>query len=86
MDNNEGADFPAYIARCKCGCGAIVFAAVDDPRHADDVARDVAECIRDGYTIERSTVGVVRTEPFGCQAKKKSLKNFWISQPAQSTR
>lgn len=69
---------PAYIARCKCGCGGIVFAVVDNSDHARNVAANVAEAIRDGYAVERSTVEVVRTEPFGCQAKQPLLRDFWM--------
>lgn len=69
---------PAYIARCKCGCGGICLAVVDNPDHAKNVAADVAEAIRDGYAVERSTVEVVRSEPFGCQAKQPLLRDYWM--------
>lgn len=69
---------PCYIARCKCGCGGIVFACVDNPDHANDVAANVAEAIRDGYAVHRSTVDVVRSEPFGCQARQPLLRDFWM--------
>lgn len=63
---------PAYIARCKCGCGGIIMATVDRPEHAKDVARDVADAIRDGYTVEHVTVGYVRhTGILGCLREKK---------------
>ncbi len=73
-DNNT----PTYIARCKCGCGGIVFATVDNPNHATDVAKDVAEAIRDGYAVERSTAAVVRSEPFGCQTRQPALRDYWM--------
>ena len=65
-DTRTSSETPAYIARCKCGCKAIVFAVVDKPEHAADTAKEVAECIRDGYEVERATVGFVRSQPFGC--------------------
>lgn len=63
MAKNTGS----YIARCKKGCGGIVFATVDIPEHAEDVARDVAEMIANGYTIEHVTVGYVHENGFGCK-------------------
>jgi hypothetical protein len=71
MANEE---VPAYIARCKCGCGGLVFACVDDPKCQDkrrlkDTADSVAEMIREGYAIERMSVGEVRTAKFGCAHK-----------------
>lgn len=68
MENEELT--PAYIARCKCGCGAIVMATVDRPEYQKDVAKDVADAIRDGYTVEHVTVGYVHQAGFGCQHKK----------------
>lgn len=78
-DTQTSSETPAYIARCKCGCGGIVFAVVDNPERAADTAKKVADCIRDGYAVERATVGTVRSQPFGCQLPKASLKDFWIS-------
>ncbi len=52
---------PAYIARDLCGC--IVGATVDDPDHASDTAKIVAEWVRDGLTLERTTVGEAREDP-----------------------
>lgn len=62
---------PCYVARCTCGCGALVFASVDEPgqtmaRRAD-TAKEIANLVRDGYTIERMTVGEVRKSAFGCK-------------------
>lgn len=44
-----------YIARCKCGCGAIVYAALDlaDANVRKDIAKDTARLIRDGFSVER---------------------------------
>lgn len=61
-------NFPCYIAR-KPDCGCIVMAVVDEPRHAKDTAKEIAKCIRDGLTIERVTVGYVRTHELGCKHK-----------------
>lgn len=65
---------PAYIARCKCGCGGVIMAVVDHPDHIADVAKEVSEAIRDGYVVEHVTVGYVHTAPFGCQRKAAALK------------
>lgn len=77
-DTQTSSKTGAYIARCRCGCGGIVFASVDNPEHATDTAKEVARCIREGYAVERTVVSVVRTQPFGCQAPKPSLRDFWV--------
>ena len=58
----------SYIARCKCG--AIVMATVDKPEHAKDTAREVAECIADGLTIERVTCQCVRDNWSDCTCEQ----------------
>ena len=63
-------DVPSYIARCLCGCGALTFASVDEPnqskeRRADN-AKEIADLLRNGYTIERMTVGEVRKANWKC--------------------
>lgn len=62
-----------YVARCKCGCGGIVFAATDDPRMAADNAKEVSECIREGHTVGRTNAKGVRVGPFGCQVLKAQM-------------
>ena len=49
----------SYIGRCR-QCHKVYMAVVDEPEHADDVARDVAKVLADGDTIERVTVEWVR--------------------------
>lgn len=71
-ENDE--DYPAYIARCKCGCNGIVVAIADNPKHKKETAKEVAGCIEDGLSIERVTVGYVRSNPFGC-LKEKELRD-----------
>lgn len=56
----------AYIGRAKCGC--VVAAAVDEGDRA--TAKDVAEFIEAGLTVERVTVRYVR-ENWGCSHKPK---------------
>lgn len=48
----------AYIARKSCGC--FIYAGIDTPTAASENAREIAWCIRKGYTIERVTVQYVR--------------------------
>ena len=67
----ERKNKPAYIAYCKNGCGGIIFATVDVPERAEDVAADVAEIISDGYAIERVTVGFVHEHGFGCKCNQQ---------------
>jgi hypothetical protein len=52
--SDEGAKTPAYIGRRPCGC--VVAAVVDDGDDPKDVAKFVAELVRKGITVERSTV------------------------------
>lgn len=49
----------AYVGRARCGC--IRMAVVDDPDRASRVAREVAEAIRAGETVERVACAYVRT-------------------------
>lgn len=64
---------PCYIARCKCGCGHLVFASVDEPNQSaarrKDNATEIAKMIADGFTIERMNVGDVRTAKWSCANK-----------------
>lgn len=61
---------PCYIARCRCGCGAIVFASVDEPEQSKerlkDNAREIAKMIAAGYVIERMPVDEVRKANWKC--------------------
>lgn len=56
-----------YIARKSCGC--VVVWLLDIPADKKNTAREVAKCIRDGYTVERMTVGAARAGGFGCKCK-----------------
>lgn len=62
-------DVPSYIGRCP-KCNGIVMAYVDKPEYAAEIAKAVAECIQDGYIVERVTVGYVRTHKFSCSCKE----------------
>lgn len=71
-------DMPCYIARCKCGCGALVFATVDEPdqtvEHRKDNAKEIAGLIAQGFTIERMKVGEVRAAKWGCPSKRSRVQ------------
>jgi hypothetical protein len=71
----EGDEMPCYIARCKCGCGALIFACVDEPNASaerkKDTAVSVAEVIEGGYAVERSTVNYARNASWKCSSKGK---------------
>ncbi len=61
----------AYVTRCK-ECKKLVFAYVDRPESQKDCARAVADCIKEGYIVERMTVSEVREGPWcDCKLKKK---------------
>lgn len=54
----------AYVSRIK-ECGCVVAASVDDPAHAADTSRFVANEIRQGFTVERMEVKAARALPWG---------------------
>ena len=56
-----------YIARCRCGCGGIIIAIVDSPEHKKDVARELADGIRQGYSFDRVPTEDARKEQWGCK-------------------
>ncbi len=60
-----------YIARDSHGC--ILFAAVDTPDMKRDNAKEIAACIRKGLTVERVSLDVVRSTPFGCQRERPEV-------------
>lgn len=66
-------EVPCYIARCKCGCGSLIFAAVDEPEASQrlkaDIAKSVSDLITGGYVVERSTVEYARTANWLCATK-----------------
>ena len=73
---------PCFIAKSPT-CGCIAFVAVDLPEYAKDNARSVAQCMRDGLIIEKTTVidfREGRAGKFGCdhnkakEAKQRSLE------------
>lgn len=49
----------AYIARCGV-CGGLVMAIADKPERRRDIAREVADAILAGDTVERVSVLYVR--------------------------
>lgn len=71
------SEFMSYIARCP-KCNAIVMACVDDPKHAKDTARAVAESIRDGDVIERVTCEYVRVNWSDCKCGKPEAEQLGL--------
>jgi len=61
----------AYIARCHCG--GIIMACVDDPTHKQDTAKEVASCLRAGFTIDRIKCNDVKTSKW-CENRGKCTK------------
>lgn len=52
-----------------CGdCGRLVYAIVDSPDRKRDVAKGIAEAVRDGCRVERMTCDAVRKAAWGCTA------------------
>lgn len=63
-------EVPAYVAKCKCGCGGNIYAGVLTNDRVDRLADELADLIRNGYSPEVVTVARVRETPFGCQARR----------------
>lgn len=55
----------AYVGIKDCGC--IVAAAVDVKAHSKDVAKSVADFIKDGLKVERVTVEEAREKLRRCK-------------------
>jgi len=60
-----------YIARCKCGCGAVVIAIMDDPDDPKWTAEEVADTVKRGYNVDRISAAQLRSLPFGCQRERQ---------------
>lgn len=63
--------FEAYIARCN-KCSGMVGAVMDNPRHKEDTAKEVAGLIRTGFAVSRVTNEEVRVHKWCiCKEIKK---------------
>lgn len=71
------SEFMSYIACCP-KCKAIVMACVDDPKHAKDTAKAVAESIRDGDIIERVTCEYVRANWSACKCNEPEAQQLTL--------
>ena len=60
----------AYVARCPT-CERAVVLMVDVPDCRKEHAKEIAQCIRDGYVIERMTVEEARQQPLVCECRQK---------------
>lgn len=58
----------AYLGREACGCVTCV--TLDAPTHKREVAKDVAQWLRWGMTVERVTVEAARQAWAVCEHKK----------------
>jgi len=64
---------PTFIAKKPCGC--VVFAMVDEPnpspQYRNELAKEIANCIKQGLTIEKVTVDYIRNlKTMGCTCDK----------------
>lgn len=57
-----------YVGRKPCGC--TVAACMDMPKHKKDVAKFLADCVKDGLTIERVTLDDARCTLKRCECKQ----------------
>lgn len=58
---------PCYMGRKPCGC--LVAVCVNTRMHMDETAKDLADWVRHGLTIEHSTVETFKGMPFGCKCE-----------------
>jgi hypothetical protein len=69
---------PAFVGFCQ-SCGGINACCVDDADHKRDTAKFCGEIIRRGDTLERKTVGFVRTSArenwCTCNKKKRAVES-----------
>jgi len=63
----------AYVAIVS-GCGCCEAASVDEPQYPKSNAKDVAQWIRAGYTVERRSVEWVRENLRRCPHKEDRIK------------
>jgi hypothetical protein len=59
----------AYIAR-RPGCGCICFASTPEAMTDADTVREVAQMLREGYSIERLSAAEVRAGQWECEKCK----------------
>ncbi len=58
-------------------CDCITALRVDEPDHAKDVARHVAESIRDGHRVSKVTHEQLRAMPMHCEKHPKGTPPPW---------
>lgn len=64
---------PCYIGREQpCGCAVAV--VVDTPDHLNDTAKEIGRMVRQGLTIEHTTVEVARAQLHSCPHRVKKAK------------
>jgi hypothetical protein len=62
-----------YISRCP-RCDRLTFATVDSPENHRYVAKDVADVLRSGRTVDRMAFDEVRQQPWGCKCPPAPTK------------
>ena len=63
---------PTVVGICR-GCKRVVFASVNDAEaNKNDLAREVARLVRDGFEIQEWPVEKVRAAEWMCKCPKKS--------------
>ena len=58
-------------------CDCIVAAAIDEPDHPKDTAKDVADFIRRGYRVSRHTSEEFRAMDWHCEHHPKGTTPPW---------
>ena len=64
-----------YAYRGICKHGKVRLMTVDKPEYAKDVAKDIADCIRHGLTVDRVTVEEARKSDMICPECDAAFKH-----------
>lgn len=84
--SDRGGKTPCYVGKRPCGC--VVAAVVDDGDDPKDVAKFIADLVKRGMTVDRSTVDEARkllTEGLKCEhqpAKSASERERFMRKTA----
>lgn len=71
MSVDTTAELPCYVGKKACGC--YVAAVVDHEEHRAATANEIAGWVKDGLTVERTTVGFAREHVAPCPHDKPTF-------------
>lgn len=66
------ADRVCLVSPCKCGCGAVIAAAVENPERPNENDDWILGQVKAGYEIRRMGVVETRAAKWGCSNEKQT--------------